>query len=433
MDSTKKYSTALQELSFHCSGGICIDSVVLAFSACPICDVTVPSTGLEMHANNHFEEEEELLKDMKLSQQLAREDMELAEKIALGPTRPRNTRMTPYTPQVKRTGASKTLVAMNLSSSTSKSDVIEFFKWPGDVVDVRFSYYPSGEFRGVCHLEFATEEAAKKAMKLNGEYLSGSWVKLGFSRESIFVRGFDTSSEINEIRSSLKEHFSSCGEILWMHIPTFHDTGIARGAVSSGGRFGPYGGPTYIHGFLLKSDRGYGGAGLRRVGSPYRHPSEDMGLEQIRRWMSYCYEEGFVDCMEDSSNHREAAREIASDLGTDEDVLMVCCFPLISYLNSQDLLSVRSVCKLLCSTVRGDALLYTDHPLNEWVTDDGLLQLASRAQGSLRTLSKHRVCGNPHAIIRKYGLMCRRQCFRSNANEIGFIKVSCLQAIEILL
>ncbi|KAG5254106.1 40S ribosomal protein S29, expressed [Salix suchowensis] len=33
-----------------------------------------------------------------------------------------------------------------------------------------------------------------------------------------------------------------------------------------------------------------------------------------------------------------------------------------------------------------------------------------------------RVCGNPHGIIRKYGLMCCRQCFRSNAKEIGFIK-----------
>ncbi|KAI8554606.1 hypothetical protein RHMOL_Rhmol05G0110700 [Rhododendron molle] len=35
-----------------------------------------------------------------------------------------------------------------------------------------------------------------------------------------------------------------------------------------------------------------------------------------------------------------------------------------------------------------------------------------------------RVCGNPHGIIRKYGLMCCRQCFRSNAKEIGFIKVN---------
>ncbi|XP_065012930.1 small ribosomal subunit protein uS14z/uS14y/uS14x-like isoform X3 [Musa acuminata AAA Group] len=32
------------------------------------------------------------------------------------------------------------------------------------------------------------------------------------------------------------------------------------------------------------------------------------------------------------------------------------------------------------------------------------------------------VCGNPHGPIRKHGLMCCRQCFCSNAKEIGFIK-----------
>ncbi|WCJ17933.1 40S ribosomal protein S29 [Euphorbia peplus] len=41
-----------------------------------------------------------------------------------------------------------------------------------------------------------------------------------------------------------------------------------------------------------------------------------------------------------------------------------------------------------------------------------------------------RVCGNPHGIIRKYGLMCCRQCFRSNAKEIGFIKVYILPLID---
>ncbi|KAI4962664.1 hypothetical protein ZWY2020_028340 [Hordeum vulgare] len=40
-----------------------------------------------------------------------------------------------------------------------------------------------------------------------------------------------------------------------------------------------------------------------------------------------------------------------------------------------------------------------------------------------RTLGKTcRVCGNSHGLIRKYGLMCCRQCFRSNAKDIGFIK-----------
>ncbi|RZC68664.1 hypothetical protein C5167_031903 [Papaver somniferum] len=59
----------------------------MAFAACPICDVIVPLTELERHANNHFEEEE-LAKDLKLSQQIAR-DMELAQQIALRPTSPR--------------------------------------------------------------------------------------------------------------------------------------------------------------------------------------------------------------------------------------------------------------------------------------------------------------------------------------------------------
>ncbi|KAF3795855.1 40S ribosomal protein S29 [Nymphaea thermarum] len=42
-----------------------------------------------------------------------------------------------------------------------------------------------------------------------------------------------------------------------------------------------------------------------------------------------------------------------------------------------------------------------------------------------------RVCGNPHGLIRKYGLMCCRQCFHSNAKAIGFIKV--LTSISITL
>ncbi|KAI3996767.1 hypothetical protein MKX01_041067 [Papaver californicum] len=60
----------------------------MSFAGCPICDVIVPSTELERHANNHFEDGEELAKDMKLSQQLAR-DMELAQQISLRPTSPR--------------------------------------------------------------------------------------------------------------------------------------------------------------------------------------------------------------------------------------------------------------------------------------------------------------------------------------------------------
>nr|CAD1837852.1 unnamed protein product [Ananas comosus var. bracteatus] len=41
-----------------------------------------------------------------------------------------------------------------------------------------------------------------------------------------------------------------------------------------------------------------------------------------------------------------------------------------------------------------------------------------------------RVCGNPHGMIRKYGLMCCRQCFRSHAKDIGFIKLFANEALN---
>ncbi|KAI3903546.1 hypothetical protein MKW98_032200 [Papaver atlanticum] len=127
------------------------------------------------------------------------------------------------------TGASKTLCVKNLSCSTTKSDVIEFLKEVGEIADVRFSAREDGSFRGVCHIEFATDEAAKKATEFDGEYLLGRPVKLGFVRETIFIRGFDTSSGINQIRSSLEEHFSTCGKILWMHVPTVRETDAPQG------------------------------------------------------------------------------------------------------------------------------------------------------------------------------------------------------------
>ena len=33
-----------------------------------------------------------------------------------------------------------------------------------------------------------------------------------------------------------------------------------------------------------------------------------------------------------------------------------------------------------------------------------------------------RVCGTSHGIIRKYGLMICRQCFREKAKDMGFTK-----------
>ncbi|KAL7135017.1 hypothetical protein ABFS83_11G064900 [Erythranthe nasuta] len=63
----------------------------------------------------------------------------------------------------------------------------------------------------------------------------------------------------------------------------------------------------------------------------------------------------------------------------------------LSYLGVKDLLSVERVCRSLLYTVRGDPLfwmtIHIDQPLNEKMTDDILMQLVSRAQGSLQCLS----------------------------------------------
>ncbi|XP_073019604.1 F-box protein SKIP14-like [Primulina eburnea] len=63
----------------------------------------------------------------------------------------------------------------------------------------------------------------------------------------------------------------------------------------------------------------------------------------------------------------------------------------LNYLGVKDLLSVEMVCKFLCSTVRGDPLLWMsihiDQPLNERITDDVLLHLTNMALGKLQCLS----------------------------------------------
>ncbi|CAM8912711.1 unnamed protein product [Rhodiola kirilowii] len=66
-------------------------------------------------------------------------------------------------------------------------------------------------------------------------------------------------------------------------------------------------------------------------------------------------------------------------------------FFALSYLGVQDLLACEGVCRSLCSTIKTDALLWRNinigQPLNEKLSDDILLQLTSRAQGYLQSLS----------------------------------------------
>ncbi|KAI3886463.1 hypothetical protein MKX03_036750 [Papaver bracteatum] len=131
--------------------------------------------------------------------------------------------------EAKGTGASRTLCLKNVPLSIDKSHVIDFFENVGDIADVRFSYDEYETFRRIVHVEFATEEAAKQAVKWNGRDLEGCPVELGIVRETLCVQGFDTSSGIDQIRIFLKRHFRTCKSIIHMDIPEDHITGVPLG------------------------------------------------------------------------------------------------------------------------------------------------------------------------------------------------------------
>ncbi|KAL9378088.1 hypothetical protein Peur_029423 [Populus x canadensis] len=159
---------------------------------------------------------------------------------------------TPVTPVAHENTGSKTLFVGNLSFQVERADVENFFKGAGEVADVRFALDADERFRGFGHVEFTTAEAAQKALKLHGTTLLGRDVRLDLAREkgsntpyskdsssfpkggsgqsqTIFVKGFDKSAGEDEIRSSLQEHFGSCGEIKRVSIPTDYDTGAIKG------------------------------------------------------------------------------------------------------------------------------------------------------------------------------------------------------------
>ncbi|XP_042407905.1 nucleolin 2-like isoform X3 [Zingiber officinale] len=146
---------------------------------------------------------------------------------------------------------SRTLFIGNLSYDVGQDDVAEFFKTAGEVVDVRLATAEDGSFKGFGHVEFATEEDAKKALELNGNELFGRGVRLDVARErgsytpqsgkdnyqkgskgqsqTIFVKGFDRSLEEDQVRSSLEEHFGSCGDITRISVPKDYETGAPKG------------------------------------------------------------------------------------------------------------------------------------------------------------------------------------------------------------
>ncbi|XP_039026756.1 nucleolin 2-like isoform X2 [Hibiscus syriacus] len=180
-------------------------------------------------------------------------DVEMVDASTPAKQELKSVKKAPQTPATPQATGSKTLFVGNLSFQVEEADVKNFFKDAGEVVEVRFSSDHEGNFKGYGHVEFATVEAAQKALELNGEYLLNRAVRLDLARErgaytpysgnennsfqkggksrsrTIFVRGFDQSLDEYEIKNSLEEHFGSCGEISRVAVPTDRETGAVKG------------------------------------------------------------------------------------------------------------------------------------------------------------------------------------------------------------
>ncbi|XP_028766987.1 nucleolin 1 isoform X6 [Neltuma alba] len=152
----------------------------------------------------------------------------------------------------EQNATSKMLFVGNLSYSVERADLENLFKDCGEIIDIRLATDREGRFKGFGHIEFATYEAAQTALKLNGSELLRQYIRLDLAHEKIvhsfnsgihgntensgsvesqtvFVRGFDTSLREDEIRTSLGEHFSSCGLISRISIARDYDTGSTKG------------------------------------------------------------------------------------------------------------------------------------------------------------------------------------------------------------
>ncbi|XP_054809986.1 nucleolin 1-like isoform X2 [Prosopis cineraria] len=171
-----------------------------------------------------------------IKNEATREDPSLAGNEARMPAAPK-----------EQNATSKTVFVGNLSYSVERVDLENLFKDCGEIIDIRLATDREGRFKGFGHVEFATQEAARNALKLNGNELLRQYIRLDLANEKIvhssssrdgsgsvesqtvFVRGFDTSLREDEIRNSLEEHFSSCGVISRISIARDYGTGSTKG------------------------------------------------------------------------------------------------------------------------------------------------------------------------------------------------------------
>lgn len=142
----------------------------------------------------------------------------------------------------------------------------------------------------------------------------------------------------------------------------------------NGSKFEPEVRNTKIDGFSIPCD------GFDRCGV-------DNGLFNVEGFMSFGLLGNWVVSKGPQKSRDCGETCFDGEGGAPHDAL----FFALGYLGVQDLLSVEMVCKSLRDAVRSDSLLWRsihiDQPLSIKITDDALLKLANRAQGTLQCLN----------------------------------------------
>ncbi|CAM6089621.1 unnamed protein product [Calypogeia fissa] len=125
-----------------------------------------------------------------------------------------------------------------------RSQLKEHFASCGKIVKIKIpTEKDTKEVKGFAYVEFSEKEAFEAAIALNNSDLNGSTITVNPSGQSggaggggrsgndktVFVRGFDKSQAEETLRNGLTQHFSECGEVLNVRIPTDKETGAGKG------------------------------------------------------------------------------------------------------------------------------------------------------------------------------------------------------------
>ncbi|KAG1169305.1 hypothetical protein G6F70_003713 [Rhizopus microsporus] len=186
------------------------------------------------------ESDEDQTNDQEASTKREREEEE-EEEEETKPVEPKRVRIEKI--EKKNFGQGGTTVFVGQLNFNAKADDIrQYFSQCGPVVDVRLRMHPNGQkSRGFAHVEFATAQAKKAALELDGSEFMGRTIRVD-NAEPAQARSVDTNygPKTNKVfvanlsydtdEDSLREAFGKFGTIVGdIGMPIRRETGQIKG------------------------------------------------------------------------------------------------------------------------------------------------------------------------------------------------------------